>query len=264
MALSVGMFQRPVSYKLNCLEMVYEFSGLQLRSRSPRENICLLNYKENMEYSGKAIISLCFQKNSIFRFNISIKYEVDALIITEIDELSPSLERIEEARSFAIESYNKKLNFYMTMLDWIKFQLVDKGFKSEDIYRAEFIFDFRFYDESENVFYLKHGSIVTYNSENVFDFYPAGQDNRGHSLWISPYFEGARTLSNLDNQFIFHSGQKIYHDKMIISAENLTKGYSSECMKEALNQAFYDYLFSINFINCYYDRVILDAKNGNC
>lgn len=264
MALSVGMFQRPVSYKLNCLEMVYEFSGLQLRSRSPRSNICLLNYKENMEYSGKAIISLCFQKNSIFRFDISIKYEVDALIITEIDELSPSLERIEEARSFAIESYNKKLNFYMSMLDWIKFQLVDKGFESEDIYIAEFIFDFRFYDESENVFYLKHGSTVTYNSENVFDFYPAGNDNNGHSLWSSPYYEDVKTLSNLDLEFVTNSGQRLYYDKMIINAENLTKSYNPECLEETLTQYFYDYLFSINFIGCYYDRVILDAKNGNC
>lgn len=123
MALSVGVFQRPVEYKLNCLEMVYEFSGLELEYYYPTRCGFLLNFRFLMTYAGTAKLNICFYNGERLEVVIKVVYDVNSVTTTTIDYSQCSAYKFNEAKSVYANSYNNKIEFYNSMIYWLKEEL---------------------------------------------------------------------------------------------------------------------------------------------
>lgn len=182
MAKSVGMFQRPVEYKLNCLEMVYEFSGLQSNYLWIPESFVKASGVVN--YSGFVELAVCFFKEEstiVIKpiFNVNVLYAADQYCGDFGDPMS-----IEYAHSLN-KPMDQIVNLYYSIIDYVKQKLIDSGFNDEKINQSRFIFSLTPFRDR---FYLASGSVFNeYDCQfNVpFEFVPDGYDSNGHTLWKS-------------------------------------------------------------------------------
>lgn len=218
MAKSVGMFQRPVEYKLNCLEMVYEFSGLLLEYYDARRRFVNDHYKYFMDYSGVANLRLCASYNNE---NLTIEvvptYDVNSVHIVQYENSASSAEKIQQAKFVDINNYNNKVVFYKTMRDWIKEELIHNGFKEQIVNNAKILFDLRFYTKQKELFWLKEGSAV--HGEN-FPYSPVATDEQGKTIWRSNLLDHDSILAI--GAIMLSDASMMYYDNLLINEYGLT------------------------------------------
>jgi hypothetical protein len=255
MAQSVGMFQRPVEYKINCLELVYEFSGLNFsytdlyldthhQGSGPAISFGPLNFSYSMAYSGVANLSLCFvKKDGLPSIKVHPTYTVNTVHSVELfdrsDSASVNVNRIYEAHATAISSFNARLNFYAAMKEWIKFKLVEGGMDPEKV--ATYNIFFEFIDYYANKFYLASGTNYYRNGVNTNMLIPVGTDDFGRTLWNFP---GAGVFNEalMVNHVFTDDARAFYHDSLAYEGDGniLSSDYYSDIFRseESINNYF--------------------------
>lgn len=208
MAQSVGMFQRPVEYRVNCLELVYDIPALNLTyvnlDMSPM-NVGLpnsfvsfgnFNLRTNIIYTGYAEIKICFfNEDGISFANLIPLYRINTVHTVDLfyksDDYSSNVDRIYQAHNTALSSFNSKIQFYDQMIDWVKLKLIENGNDEEKVTGYQYMIHFPFREcfnanRDCNDFYLKSGSAFYENGVNTNIIVPVGENADGITLWDYP------------------------------------------------------------------------------
>ena len=234
MALSVGVFQRPVEYRVNCLEFTYPFSGLNLSytwlalsvNGEPLKTGFdqILNFTYSMSYSGFVRLTACgigVDETGKSLIKIKPKYFVNTIhTINEFNnknDYATSIQLLEQAHQTAISSFNARIKFYEGLKSFIKSKAVENGLDQSKINDYNIIFDFSDkYETGE--FYLSNGSSYYYDGENQNLFLPVGIDEYGVTLW--DFYNAGLFNTRLTPDGVYLSGATpVYFDPLIYEGD---------------------------------------------
>lgn len=260
---SVGMFQRPVEYRVNCLELVYEFSGLNLRHLNPYRDgpKYLEQYHDyQMTYNGKCVLQLCALnfldnvvtapeyideiENPVIRvranFDINTIHKIDLYSASSYEQAIDKnfiIQFIETARTVSIQNLQVKNIFYELVSDFIKQKLIDKGYDPIKV-RSSLIE----YEVILSEIYLYAGS---YYKPSTYDYFVAvASDVNGRTL-----FDTVWGINSIKIKPGSHPYNTDYTDFMEINAGN---------------PCYYDLMYfgndELEIINAFYDQWLMDLQ----
>lgn len=243
MAKSVGMFQRPVEYRVNCLELIYNIPELNLsyvnldisisNAGLPSSYLSFgdFNISTNIVYSGYADIKICFvKKGDVTRAELVPLYRINTIhtvnLFYKSDSYSENIARLYDAHNIALSSLTAKIAFYDQMISWIKLKLIDKGYDAQSVYDYEYVINFPFSEcfgkdlnSYCNDFYLQSGSALYDNGVNTNTIIPVGQNSDGITLWDYPGI-GTFNTTIRPNGVGVGDGRHFYLDQLVIDTGN--------------------------------------------
>ena len=186
---SVGMFQRPVEYKVNCLDFNYQIDNLSLNYIYYEIGYPMIS-RVNMTYIGNASLLLCFfpTENVVLVtpvFNLDVEMYAD---ISYTDEQRHDIK--DESINLKNRSYLLKKDFYEKIKQSVRNKMLSIDIDSEFANSANIVFNFRYGNGSNqnfynSTYYLRRGHVYdSLNDSYDYVFNPVSFDIYGHSLFI--------------------------------------------------------------------------------